>query len=58
MPTVLALTGQLGDGQVPVPVLWERGFRRFPGRIIKEVLGGAERDRRAAPVAEGVALAP
>ncbi|MDT4896542.1 MAG: Type phosphodiesterase / nucleotide pyrophosphatase [Acidobacteriota bacterium] len=58
MPTVMALTGQLGDGQVPVPVLWERGFRRFPGRIIKEVLGGAERDRRASPVAEGVAIAP
>jgi hypothetical protein len=58
MPTVLALTGQLNDGQVPVPVLWERGFRRFPGRIIKEVLGGTERDRRASPVAEGVALTP
>ncbi|HEX8920820.1 MAG TPA: alkaline phosphatase family protein, partial [Pyrinomonadaceae bacterium] len=26
MPTVLALTGQLNDGQMPVPVLWERGF--------------------------------
>jgi Type I phosphodiesterase / nucleotide pyrophosphatase len=58
MPTVLALTGQLNDGQVPVPVLWERGFRQLPGRIIKEVLGGAERDRRASPVAEGVATAP
>ena len=58
MPTVLSLTGQLNDGQVPVQVLWERGFRRFPGRIIKEVLGSAERDRRASPVAEGVAIAP
>jgi hypothetical protein len=58
VPTVMALTGQLDNGQVPTPVLWERGFRRFPGRIIKEVLGGAERDRRASPVAEGVALAP
>jgi hypothetical protein len=58
MPTVLALTGQLNDGQMPVPVLWERGFRRFPGRIIKEVLGGTERDRRNSPVAEGVAAAP
>lgn len=58
MPTVLALTGQLKDGQMPVPVLWERGFRRFPGRIIKEVLGSAERDRRNSPVAEGVAAAP
>ena len=58
MPTVLALTGQLGDGRVPVPVLWERGFRRFPGRIITEVLSGAERDRKVSPVAEGVATAP
>jgi hypothetical protein len=58
MPTVLALTGQLNDSQMPVPVLWERGFRRFPGRIIEEVLGGTERNRRAAPVAEGVALTP
>ena len=58
MPTVLALTGQLNDGQTPVPVLWERGFRRFPGRIIKEVLGGMERDRRNSPVAEGVAATP
>ena len=58
MPTVLALTGQLGDGQKPVTVLWNRGFRRFPGRIIKEVLSGAERDRRGSPVAEGVATAP
>jgi hypothetical protein len=58
MPTVLALTGQLNDSRIPVPVLWERGFRQFPGRIIKEVLGGTERDRRASPVAEGVALTP
>jgi len=58
MPTVLALTGQLNDQQVPVSVLWERGFRQLPGRIIKEVLGGTERDRRASPVAEGVAIAP
>jgi hypothetical protein len=58
MPTVLALTGQLGDEQEPIPVLWKRGFRRFPGRIIKEVLHGAERDRRTSPVAEGVATAP
>jgi hypothetical protein len=58
MPTVLALTGQLKDGRVPVPVLWERGFRRFPGRIITEVLSGAERDRKVSPVAEGVATAP
>ncbi|HEY0379084.1 MAG TPA: alkaline phosphatase family protein [Pyrinomonadaceae bacterium] len=58
MPTVLALTGQLSDGQKPVPVLWERGFRRFPGRVIREVLGGTEHERKGQPVAEGVATAP
>jgi hypothetical protein len=58
MPTVLALTGQLKDDRVPVPVLWERGFRRFPGRIITEVLNGVEHDRKVSPVAEGVATAP
>ncbi|MDT5059832.1 MAG: Type phosphodiesterase / nucleotide pyrophosphatase [Acidobacteriota bacterium] len=58
MPTVLSLTGQLKDDRVPVPVLWERGFRRFPGRIITEVLKGVEHDRKVSPVAEGVATAP
>jgi hypothetical protein len=38
MPTILALTGQLHDGHSPVPVLWKKGFRPFPGRLIEEVL--------------------
>ena len=58
MPTMLSLTGQLNDDRVPVTVLWERGFRRFPGRIITEVLNGGEHDRKVSPVAEGVATAP
>jgi hypothetical protein len=58
MPTVLALTGQLHDGRMPVPVLWERGFRRFPGRIITEVLNDTERDRRASPMVGGTINAP
>jgi hypothetical protein len=58
MPTMLSLTGQLKDDRVPVPVLWERGFRRFPGRIITEVLHGGEPERKAPPVAKGVAIAP
>ena len=58
MPTALALTGQLSDGQAPIKVLWERGFRRFPGRIIKEVLKETERDRKVSPVAERLATAP
>jgi hypothetical protein len=58
MPTVLALTRQLNKEEVPVPVLWQRGFRRFPGRLITEVLKGLERDKRVLPVAEGVMSAP
>jgi hypothetical protein len=38
LPTMLALTGNLLDDKSPVPVLWSKGFRRFPGRLVKEVL--------------------
>ena len=38
VPTVLALTGNLRDDNNPIPVLWAKGFRRFPGRPVKEVL--------------------
>jgi hypothetical protein len=38
MPTVLALTGKLGDDRVPAPALIEKGFRRFPGRVVREVI--------------------
>jgi hypothetical protein len=48
VPTLLALTGQTEDGARPVPVLWQRGFRSFPGRVIGEIFEG---DRRATPVA-------
>lgn len=53
MPTVLALTGQLHDGLTPVPILWQRGFRSFPGRLIPEVLGGRKQVPTPSPVAEG-----
>lgn len=42
VPTVLALTGNLRDDNNPIPVLLEKGFRRFPGRPVKEVLGQVE----------------
>jgi hypothetical protein len=45
MPTVLSLTGQLRDERVPVPVLWERGFRPFPGRVIEDVLGNSKKEQ-------------
>jgi len=38
VPTVLALTGNLRDDNNPIPSLWDKGFRHFPGRLIKEVL--------------------
>ncbi len=44
MPTVLALTGQLNDGRTPLPVLWQQGFRTFPGRIIEEIFDPNRRD--------------
>jgi hypothetical protein len=37
MPTLLTLTGQLEEGARPVPVLWRRGFRPFPGRVVREL---------------------
>jgi hypothetical protein len=41
VPTMLALTGNLRDDSYPLPVLWNKGFRRFPGRVVKEIFPGA-----------------
>lgn len=38
VPTVLKLMGKLKDDRSPVPVLYQNGFRKFPGRVIKEVI--------------------
>jgi hypothetical protein len=40
VPTMLALTGNLRDDSHPLPVLWNKGFRKFPGRVVKEILPG------------------
>ena len=40
VPTMLALTGHLRDDSSPIAVLWDKGFRRFPGRVVKELLPG------------------
>jgi hypothetical protein len=56
MPTMLALTGQIEDERKPVPVLLKRGFRPFPGRIIKEVLNAT--DNPTPSVARGDSSAP
>jgi len=34
----LALTGNLRDDNNSVPTLRERGFSRFPGHVVKELL--------------------
>jgi len=47
VPTVLALTGNLRDDNTPIPVLWDKGFRRFPGRPVKEVLAKPENQKIA-----------
>jgi hypothetical protein len=40
VPTLLALTGDLRDDNEPVPTLRERGFSRFPGRVVTELMPG------------------
>jgi Type I phosphodiesterase / nucleotide pyrophosphatase len=39
VPTIFALTGNLESDNTPVESLAKRGFKKFPGRVIKEVLG-------------------
>ncbi len=38
VPTLLAITGNLRDDNSPVPELWEKGFRTFPGHVVKELV--------------------
>ena len=38
-PTILRLMGKIDDENRPVPELYELGFRKFPGRMIREVFG-------------------
>ncbi|HEX8353594.1 MAG TPA: hypothetical protein VF611_11885, partial [Pyrinomonadaceae bacterium] len=51
MPTLLALTGQTADGARPLPALRGRGFRDFPGRVVREIFEGADESRPAADAA-------
>ena len=46
VPTLLALTGKLRDDSNPVPELWDRGFRKFPGHVVKELLPSVHESRR------------
>lgn len=56
VPTLLALTGELRDDSNPIPILWEKGFRRFPGRVVKELLPDA--GNRPKSVSTGVSSSP
>ena len=37
-PTLLRLMGKIDDENRPVPELYEMGYRKFPGRVIREVI--------------------
>jgi hypothetical protein len=41
IPTVMRMMGKTDDDNVPVPELREKGFRRFPGRVITEIMPAA-----------------
>ncbi len=42
VPTVFKLMGKIDDENVPNADLMNRGFRRFPGRVIKEITDGGK----------------
>lgn len=56
VPTLLALTGNLRDDRKPVPVLWEKGFRSFPGRVVREFLPAGLENQKT--TASGVTASP
>ena len=56
VPTLLALTGNLRDDNNPVAELWAKGFRKFPGHIVKELFPALP-DRQKT-TANGVSSAP
>ncbi|HEY8225184.1 MAG TPA: alkaline phosphatase family protein [Pyrinomonadaceae bacterium] len=56
VPTLLAITGNLRDDRQPVPVLWEKGFRRFPGRVVNELIPARPENQKI--TATGVSTSP
>jgi hypothetical protein len=38
-PTIFRLMGKVDDENRPVPELYKLGFRKFPGRVVREVIG-------------------
>jgi len=43
MPTILRLMGKANANNEPAPELRKLGFRRFPGRVVSEVLNGSNK---------------
>ncbi len=39
VPTIFRLMGKVDDENQPAPELYERGFRKFPGRVVRELIG-------------------
>jgi type I phosphodiesterase/nucleotide pyrophosphatase len=56
VPTLLALTGELRDDNNPVPLLRDRGFSHFPGRIVKELLPARQETQKI--TGNGVNVSP
>lgn len=48
VPTIFALTGNLGRDNSPDESLAKRGFKKFPGRVITEVVGRSYSGAQAA----------
>jgi hypothetical protein len=55
VPTMLALTGDLRDDSSPIPILWNKGFRPFPGRVVKDFLPHANIQPKIAESGAGTA---
>ncbi len=56
VPTLLAISGNLRDDSRPVPELWEKGFRTFPGLVVRELLPDWQEKPKA--TANGVSASP
>ncbi len=41
-PTIFALMGKIDADNNPTPEMYDRGFRKFPGRVVKEVFGNGD----------------
>jgi len=47
MPTILRLMGRIDEANRPDPELYKLGYRKFPGRVISEIVNGHTSPARA-----------